>query len=204
MCIRDRVTPRAMLVATGLAFGTACAFALPLMIREGLWSFGLAALCVLFGVIYTGGPKPLGYAGLGELLVFIFFGPVAVMGTYFLQTAEVNCIVLLASLAPGFLSAAILMANNLRDAIEDEISGKRTLVVRFGPSFGKWSYGVLISMAFLVPIFLYLVHFPAKLIAASLILLFAPFRKVFRSLEVLQETSLLLLLYTLFFCILLW
>ena len=194
------ISPSTMLLATTVAFGAALLFAIPLMISVGFWSLGIAALCVLFGVIYTGGPKPLGYAGLGEVLVLIFYGPVATMGTYFLQTKELNPSIFVASLAPGFLSAAILMANNLRDKSTDRIADKGTLVVRFGSSFGKWTYTGFIFGAFLVPIFLIAAGFPLKMLAASFLLVFAPFKKVFRSIEVLQETSLLLMLYTLLLC----
>ena len=193
-----------MILASAIAFVAALFFALPLMIDVGLWSFALAAVCVLFGVLYTGGPKPLGYAGLGELLVLFFFGPVAVMGAYFLQTKEISGSIFIASLAPGFLSAAILMANNLRDEKTDRNANKKTLVVRFGAPFGQWTYVFFITGAFFIPICLTFAQFPNKLLCASLVLLLAPIKKVFRSVEVLQETSLLLLLYTLAFCALLW
>ena len=198
------ISPRSMLLAAACAFLAAVIFALPLMIEAGLWSFFLAAICILFGVLYTGGPKPLGYAGLGELLVLIFYGPIAVMGTYFLQTKEVAGSIFIASLAPGFLCAAILMANNLRDEKTDRNANKKTLVVRFGSTFGQWTYVAFIAGAFLVPICLSAAHFPNKLLFASFVLLLAPIKKVFRSIEVLQETSLLLLVYTLVFCALLW
>ena len=198
------ISPRSMLLAAACAFSAAVAFALPLMIEVGLWSFVLAAICILFGVLYTGGPKPLGYAGLGELLVLVFYGPIAVMGTYYLQTREVAGSIFIASLAPGFLCAAILMANNLRDEKTDRNANKKTLVVRFGSTFGQWTYVAFIAGAFLVPISLSAVYFPNKLLFASFVLLLAPIKKVFRSIEVLQETSLLLLVYTLAFCALLW
>ncbi len=83
------VSPRAMLLAAILAFACAFLFAIPLMIAAGLWSFPIAALCILLGILYTGGPKPLGYLGLGELLVFFFFGPFASAGAYFQQTGAV-------------------------------------------------------------------------------------------------------------------
>jgi len=193
------IAPRSMLIAASCAFALASLAALPLMLQAGLWSFGLAALCVLFGFLYTGGPKPLGYAGLGELLVFVFFGPVTCIGTYFLQTGSVSLVVFLASLAPGFLSAAILMANNLRDEATDRIAAKRTLVVRFGSSFGKSAYVAFILCAAFVPVAFVAAGFPLKLLGASLILGFAPYKKVFGSIEALQETSLLLILYTLLF-----
>jgi 1,4-dihydroxy-2-naphthoate octaprenyltransferase len=187
------IAPRTMLTLSGLTFGCALLFALPLMLKAGAWSFGLAGLCILSGILYTGGPKPFGYLGLGELVVFIFYGPIATLGTYFLQTGEINKMVLLASLAPGFLSAAILMANNLRDVDSDRLANKKTLVVRLGPRFGQWTYMALLFGASLVPLF-----FPLKL--ASLVLLLAPIQKLLQSKEILQETSLLLLLYTLVFC----
>jgi len=189
------VSPFSMAVATALAFTAAIMIAMPLMIATGPWSFGLGALCVLFGVIYTGGPMPLGYIGLGEFFVFIFFGPVACIGTYFLQTGEINFVIFLASLAPGFLSSALLMANNLRDEATDRTASKRTLVVRFGSNFGKWAYVLFLLGAFFVPICL-------KLFLAAFPFFFAPIKKVFRSQEVLQETSLLLVVYTIFFCVL--
>src|SRR4029077_8495079 len=82
------IDPGTMLIAALFTFALALCLALPLMLKIGLWSFAVAALCVLCGILYTGGPKPLGYLGLGEILVLIFYGPVAVMGTYFLQTGE--------------------------------------------------------------------------------------------------------------------
>jgi 1,4-dihydroxy-2-naphthoate polyprenyltransferase len=199
------LAPSAMLKAALFTFALAFALTIPLMRAAGLWSFGIAALCVLCGILYTGGPKPLGYLGLGEILVFIFYGPVAVMGAYFLQTGESDFAIFIASLAPAFLSAAILMANNLRDERTDRIARKRTLVVRFGAKFGKGSYAALIFGAFLVPITLAALGFPIRITAASLMILFAPLKKIFNSHEALQETSLLLLAYTLvFIAVILW
>lgn len=200
------IAPRSMLIATGFVFGAALLIALPLMMKTGLWSFVVAALCVLLGTLYTGGPKPLGYLGLGEVLVLIFFGPVACLGTYFLQTGEVTSAAFLASLAPGLLSSAIILANNLRDERTDRIANKKTLVVRFGASFGQWLYVSFIVGAFLVPLLLVTAHqFPYKLLAALFVLVLAPIRKVFQSQEALQETSLLLLAYTVAFCtLILW
>lgn len=193
------IAPRMMLYATAAAFATAFLIAIPLMISAGWWSWGLASLCVLFGILYTGGPKPLGYAGLGELLVFIFFGPVAAMGSYFLQTGTLDSSIFIASLAPGFLSAAILMANNLRDEKTDAAAGKRTLAVRFGTPFGRRLYVAFFALTLAVPLLLIGQGFSLMLAASSAVCLFAPIRKVFGSIEVLQETSLLLLVYTILF-----
>lgn len=197
------ISPQSMRSATGLVFILAVIVALPLLLASGLWSFLAAAICVLSGVLYTGGPKPLGYLGLGELLVFIFFGPVAVLGTYFLQRGEVNRTVCLASLGPGCLSTAILIVNNLRDAATDCIAKKKTIVVRFGAAFGRTLYMLTICIAALLPVFLVgSVKTNAIFSASFILLLFAPWAQVLRSdyQPALQRTSTALLLYTLCFC----
>lgn len=203
------VSPASMLLAAVVAFGIAVAFALPLMVRAGLWSLPAAGLCVLFGVLYTGGPKPLGYLGLGETLVFVFFGPVAVCGTYFLQTMSVSAEAAIASLAPGFISCSILIANNLRDEISDRAANKRTLAVRFGRVFGAWEYAGSLAAASLVPLALiYFYDFPLNLASASLLFFAAipsmkrafEFKTPLEAMPLLQNSSLLLLVYTALFC----
>jgi len=111
----------------------------------------IGVLAIIFGIFYTAGPLPLGYIGLGEIFVLVFFGPVAVGGTFYLQTLDINLPVIIAGLAPGFLSVAILTANNLRDIETDKKSGKKTLVVRFGYHFGIIEYYFSIIIALLVP-----------------------------------------------------
>ncbi|MEZ4763708.1 MAG: 1,4-dihydroxy-2-naphthoate octaprenyltransferase [Calditrichia bacterium] len=113
---------------------------------------------ILFGILYTGGPSPLGYNGTADFFVLIFFGPVAVGGTYFVQSLEINTTVLLAGLAPGFISTAILTVNNLRDVFSDRDAGKRTLVVRFGVGFGRMEYLVCLIVASCVPVILYVLY----------------------------------------------
>ena len=199
------ISPRAMKNATFLIFCSALLIAIPLMKMAGLWSLGVALLCVLFGILYTGGPKPLGYLGLGELLVLIFYGPVAVCGTYFLQTSSLSPSIFIVSLAPGFLSCAILIANNLRDEISDRAVGKCTLIVRFGHRFGCWEYLLSLSVAFLIP-FLLIVFYkaPAAIALTSLVFFFIPFSKL-RSRDplvlasLLPATAFILMLYTLIF-----
>ncbi|PIW60855.1 MAG: 1,4-dihydroxy-2-naphthoate polyprenyltransferase [Candidatus Omnitrophica bacterium CG12_big_fil_rev_8_21_14_0_65_50_5] len=122
-----------------------------LALRGGWPIVVIAVLSVMSGILYTAGPKPLGYLGLGEIFVLIFFGPVAVGGTYYVQTLEIHAPVLIAGLAPGFLSVAILAVNNLRDIDGDRKSGKRTLAVRFGDMFGRWEYFVSMILAALIP-----------------------------------------------------
>src|SRR5438874_11819410 len=105
-----------------------------LIYRAGSAIAVVAAASIASGLLYTAGKKPLAYLGLGELFVFIFFGPVAVSGTYYVQTLDFNMAVLVAGCAPGLLSCAILAINNLRDVEGDLKAGKMTLAVRFGRS----------------------------------------------------------------------
>ena len=114
---------------------------------------GLASITA--GIAYTGGPYPLGYHGLGEVFVFIFFGLIAVPGTYYLQTGTVNELSLYMGTIMGMLSTAILVVNNLRDADTDKLSGKRTIAVRFGKKFSKIQYSILILSPFLLPLYIW-------------------------------------------------
>lgn len=204
------VSPSSMLLATCLIFAGALLVAIPLMIIAGLWSLFLAAACIAFGILYTGGPKPLGYLGLGETLVFLFFGPVAACGAFFLQTGSVTMPMFIASLAPGFLSCSILIANNLRDEKSDRVANKKTLIVRFGRTFGSWEYTLTIVSAAAVPLILvFFYDAPALLLSASLILPLAfpwirkafKFRDPLELISVLQGSALLLFLYSAFFCV---
>lgn len=185
------ISVKAMQSATLIVFAFALFIAL---ILAGLWSLPIAALCIAFGVLYTGGPKPLGYLGLGEVLVLVFFGPVATCGTCFLQTGTFGTDCFLASLSPGLLSCSILIANNLRDETSDRMAGKNTLVVRFGKTFGQIEHIATVVLAALVPFALVFGYgAPLKLLSASLICLFMK--------QDLQRSALLLLLYTVLFCI---
>jgi len=126
------------------------------LIYRGGWPIALIGiLSIASGYFYTAGPKPLGYMGLGDFFVLIFFGPVAVGGTYYAQSLEMNMAVLLAGFAPGFISVAILTINNLRDIQSDQKTGKHTLAVRFGRSFTISEYLSSIIIASLIPVFIY-------------------------------------------------
>lgn len=133
----------------------------------------LAILSILFGIFYTGGPKPLGYLGLGDILVLLFFGPIASLGSYYVHTQSIQLTPILAGLGPGFLAVALLTANNLRDVQEDREVGKRTLVVRFGKAFGKTEYLFCIAMAFIIPIILWIEGTSSLILLASTFLLTA-------------------------------
>src|SRR5208283_4567440 len=125
--------------------------------RAGVCILIIAIASIFSGILYTAGPKPLGYLGLGDLFVLIFFGPVAVGVTYFTQALEINWAVIAAGLAPGFLSMAILAVNNLRDMDTDRRAGKLTLAVRFGRSFAMSEYLFCIIAATLIPFTLVLI-----------------------------------------------
>ncbi len=207
------ISQQAMLRACLILFGSALLVAIPLMMIAGFWSFWVVAASIFFGFFYTGGPKPLGYLGLGELLVFPFFGPIATCGTYFLQTGTVTLPVFVAGLAPGFLSCAILIANNLRDEKSDRAANKWTLIARWGRTFGAFEYSVAIFLAAFVPILLvFQLGAPFSLAFASIIAFLAipSIKKVFsfndplELIAVLQQSAFLLFLYTLLFCIFAW
>jgi 1,4-dihydroxy-2-naphthoate octaprenyltransferase len=204
------VTPDAMKRATVLAFLLACAAGAYLVWRAG-WPIAIIGLVsVLCGLLYTAGPYPLGYIGLADLFVLVFFGPVAVGGTYFVQTLTIGGNVLFAGLAPGLFSVAILTVNNLRDIDGDRAAGKRTLAVRFGRPFARLEYLCSIVAASVVPLLLYVssqTH-PYSLFAVLVSLAAWPaIQKVFTIIdgpvlnEVLASTGKLLLLYSLIFSI---
>jgi 1,4-dihydroxy-2-naphthoate octaprenyltransferase len=138
------VTPQAMKLATVLAFGFAVLCSVYLIARGGWPVVAIGVASILAGVIYTAGPKPLAYVGLGDLFVLIFFGPVAVAGTYFVQTLEFSRSAAIAGIGPGLIAVAILVVNNLRDMEGDAKVGKRTLAVRLGATFSRAQYVVCV------------------------------------------------------------
>ena len=124
--------PAAVKRAALLAVGLAAAAGLVLTFTTSLWLLPVGAAAVLAAWFYTGGPRPYGYAGLGELFVFVFFGVVATTGAAFVQTEELTALALVASVPVGMLACALLVVNNLRDIPGDTGAGKRTLAVRLG------------------------------------------------------------------------
>ena len=136
--------------AVALCFIVALGCGIPIVLRGGLPLLIVGLVSFAAGLMYTGGPFPWAYHGLGELFVFIFFGIVAVSGTYFAHSLELPTTVLLYSLPVGALASAILVVNNLRDREQDEKARKRTLMVRFGDGFGKGLYLALMGLAFVV------------------------------------------------------
>jgi 1,4-dihydroxy-2-naphthoate octaprenyltransferase len=144
------VPPRKVLVATWLAFGIAVAAGAYLIALVGWELLAIGAASILAGVLYTGGPRPYGYEGLGELFVFGFFGVVAVTGSYYVQTEELTWLAFALSLPVGLLAAAILVVNNVRDLETDRRAGKRTLAVRLGRDRARRLFAVMVTLPFAI------------------------------------------------------
>lgn len=144
------IKPSHMKIATALTFGLAFCLGLVLVAKAGIVILIIGLISILCGYMYTAGPYALAYIGLGDLFVLIFFGPVAVMGTYYIQTTTISTESFLAGIGIGLLSTAILVVNNVRDYKEDKSNNKKTLVVRFGILFGKIQYCICIGGAFAI------------------------------------------------------
>jgi 1,4-dihydroxy-2-naphthoate octaprenyltransferase len=142
---------RAVLAGCVVAFAAATLCGVVLLARGGWPIVIIGVASILSGLAYTGAPLKLGYRGLGDLFVWVFFGGVAVGGTYWVQALTLTPAVLIAALSTGALATAILVVNNQRDRETDRRAGKRTLVVRFGPTFGRWEYTLLAGFAFIAP-----------------------------------------------------
>ena len=137
--------------ATALTFGLAALIGVYLVVVGGWPIFVIGVLSIAAGVLYTGGPWPLAYHGLGDLTVFVFFGLVAVVGTAYLHTGRVDLPAVISSLPVATLVTAILVVNNLRDIGTDRVAGKRTLAVRLGARGTRIEYVLLVVAAYLVP-----------------------------------------------------
>jgi 1,4-dihydroxy-2-naphthoate octaprenyltransferase len=140
-------TPGAVKRAAFLAFGVAGVAGLVLAATTAWWLVAVGLLCVLAAWFYTGGSKPYGYLGLGEVMVFVFFGLVAVVGTTYVQTETWEWAALYAAVGVGALACAILVANNLRDIPTDVVAGKRTLAVVLGDRRTRFLYLALVVLA---------------------------------------------------------
>jgi 1,4-dihydroxy-2-naphthoate octaprenyltransferase len=204
------VKPGTMKTAFTLVFFfVACAGAY--LTWRGGWPIAvIGAASILSGILYTAGPYPLGYIGMGDLFVLVFFGPLAVGGTYYVQTLDMDMTVLVSGLAPGLLSVAILTVNNLRDLDEDKKAGKRTLAVRFGRTFARVEYLLCILIASAIPTSFVLFSRGHSLSLGTLAVPFLAIpsiRKVFTSRDgptlngVLAATGRLLLVYSIIFSV---
>ena len=133
----------------------------------------IGILSIISAIAYTGGPFPLGYNGLGDLFVFIFFGLIAVSGTFYLQTGYINIESIIIGIASGALSTTILIVNNIRDISTDQLSGKKTLAVIFGKQFAQLEYVFFMILSYICPLYLYI--YKSYSIAIFLIYLLLPF-----------------------------
>ena len=164
-----RVTQAGLLSPSAMKRGMAVVFGLALLVGVYLtWVAGwpivvIGLLSIAAAIAYTGGPYPLGYNGLGDVFVFLFFGLVAVMGTAWVSSGEVSVQAAYAGAAVGALATNVLVVNNVRDAEQDVKAGKRTLVVRFGRSFGIAEYAACLLLAYVVPLGFVLAGFASAL-----------------------------------------
>lgn len=142
------VPPRQVLVATYATFGLAVGCGAYLVAVAGPELIAVGAASILAGVLYTGGPRPYGYEGLGEVFVFLFFGVVAVTGSYFVQVQELPWQAFGCAVPVGLLASAILVVNNVRDIDTDRRAGKRTLAVRLGRERTRALYTAMVAGAF--------------------------------------------------------
>lgn len=146
------IAPEQVRWAAVAAFGVAGAAGLLLSLAVDLRLLVVGAACLLAGWLYTGGPRPYGYLGLGEVFVFVFFGLVATAGTVYVETGRVTTLAVLMACAMGFLATAILVLNNLRDIDTDAAAGKRTLATRIGRARTRSLLVGLVAAAFAIPV----------------------------------------------------
>ena len=205
------VSVRTMRAATVVVFAAAALLGGYLIARGGgaVLAIGLASIAA--GVLYTSGRYPLGYLGLGDVLVLLFFGPVAVGGTYYVQTLEITTAVIVAGFAPGLLATAILLVNNIRDIDQDRAAGKNTTVVRFGRRFGLGLWVGCVLVAALLPLEMTVASGGQHTWAGSTALILIPAMAIFHKLHtstdskvlnpLLGQTAALLLAHSILFSI---
>ncbi|MCW0215679.1 MAG: 1,4-dihydroxy-2-naphthoate polyprenyltransferase [Pseudonocardia sp.] len=166
------------------------------------WMIAVGAVCIAGAWFYTGGKHPYGYAGLGEVAVFVFFGPVAVLGTTLTQAGSIGPLAVVCSVAVGFLTCAVLVANNVRDIATDEVSGKRTLAVTLGDRDTRRLYAALVALPFLLSIGAGIRSWPMLLGLLALPLAVGPVRRTLagvdgrKLIKVLKDTGLTLLVWS--------
>jgi len=173
-------TPHAVKAAAAIAFGVGAVAGLVLAILVTPWLLLVGAAAIAAAVLYTGGPKPYGYLGLGEVMVLVFFGFVATAGSAFVQLERVPTAAWWGSATVGLLACAILVANNVRDVATDSVSGKRTVAVRIGESRARGLYVGCLVVAFLAVVPIALEYSWALLTFLAIPLAVQPARLVLR------------------------
>lgn len=197
------ISPLKMKIVSGILVLITFSIGLYLVFTGGgVFILTIGIISLVFAYIYTGGPYPLAYKGISDVFVLIFFGIIAVTGTYYLQTQNLIPEVLIASLAPGFLSMNILGVNNIRDIETDKVVGKITLAVRMGEKPAKIMYVIINLLAFIVPVILYFslenryFLMPLLVFPISLIICLNLFKSSGAKLnKILAQTGLVLILY---------
>jgi len=172
-----------VMAGMGLTFGLAALLGFYLIAVSGWPILAVGLLSIASGIAYTGGPFPLGYHGLGDLFVFLFFGLAAVCGTYYVQAGTVSAAAVWAAVPLGVLTTNILVVNNLRDIHTDRAAGKRTLAVRLGVRRTRAEYALLLGVAYLSPALMWLLDVTTPWVLAawlSLPWVPAPLRRVLR------------------------
>jgi 1,4-dihydroxy-2-naphthoate polyprenyltransferase len=147
-----------MRIAIILVFGLTFLFGLYLVYSVGLLILWVGVLSIFAGIMYTAGPFPLAYNGLGDIFVFIFFGIIGTMGTFYLHTQQISLLALIVSIPVGALITNILVVNNFRDIEEDREANKKTLAVLMGRIFTRWQFIMLITFSYITTILLHF-HF---------------------------------------------
>ncbi|MAA78732.1 MAG: 1,4-dihydroxy-2-naphthoate polyprenyltransferase [Deltaproteobacteria bacterium] len=201
------ITPSAMKWAFIITFALVVPIIGYLAYRGGWPLIGVGIASIISGILYTGGPKPLGYMGLGDIFVLIFFGPVAVAGTEYVQSLQLSYEAILAGFASGLISTAILVVNNLRDKDTDKHVGKNTLAVRFGATFVRIEYSLCFIITGIITAYLSTIHSPWVLLAIFPLLRGIPINHSMWTQSGadldpnLGKTAQVLILYSLFFSI---
>jgi 1,4-dihydroxy-2-naphthoate octaprenyltransferase len=202
------IKPHIMRNAFITVFALAFVIGLYLIWRAGWPILLIGVLSIISGILYTAGPYPLAYRGLGDIFVLVFFGPVAVGGTYYVQALDITTPVVIAGLSPGLISTALLTVNNLRDIHSDGRAGKKTLAVRFGAFFTRIEYLSVMGIACFMPAVLIIINpdHPYALAAMSVFLFALPsihavlFDEISAELnKVLTQTGKILLIYSIIF-----
>jgi 1,4-dihydroxy-2-naphthoate octaprenyltransferase len=195
--------PTAVRTAALVCFAIAALAGLTLVsLSRQWWMIAAGAVCIAGAWFYTGGKRPYGYAGLGEVAVFVFFGPVAVLGTTLTQAGSIGPLAVVCAVAVGFLTCAVLVANNVRDIATDEVSGKRTLAVTLGDRDTRRLYSALIVLPFVLSIGAGIRSWPMLLGLLALPLAIGLVRRVLagvdgrKLIKVLKDTGLTLLAWS--------